>query len=81
MQPILRAPNANNWARMTVEIEAKNLCIILLQDFVKYDKYAMGLVLDAKYQHKWAGDSWYGPGSVSMEIDAFLNKIFLFKAN
>jgi hypothetical protein len=38
----------------------------------------MAIVLDAKYHHEWFGDSWYGPGSVEISVDATLKKGYVF---
>lgn len=57
---------------MTVEIQAKNLCLIILEDW-KYhekDKNALALEINANYLHKWVGDSYYGPGNVTIDIEA-----------
>ena len=75
------APKANNWARMTVEVQANNLCLLLLQNFDEFNKNALALLIDAKYKHEWIGDSWYGPGSCSISVQANLKKAFLFPAN
>jgi hypothetical protein len=64
---------------MTVEIEAKNLCIIILEDWKYHEKNknALALDIDAVYQHKWIGDSWYGPGTVTIDIAADLKRAYI----
>ncbi len=53
----------------------------MLQDDNDFTKDALGIVLNAGYSQKWIGDSWWGPGSVTMDIKADLRRAYLFPAN
>eukprot|EP00825_Cyclidium_porcatum_P040764 TRINITY_DN5224_c0_g1_i4.p1 TRINITY_DN5224_c0_g1~~TRINITY_DN5224_c0_g1_i4.p1 ORF type:complete len:1016 (-),score=210.06 TRINITY_DN5224_c0_g1_i4:90-3137(-) len=84
--------DSNNNPAMVVEIEAKNLCLVVpgsldnntkksANQETEEDVKCLGLVLDVFYKHQWAGDNWYGPGEVTITIDAILRYGYIFPMN
>jgi hypothetical protein len=37
--------------------------------------------VDAEYEHEWAADSWYGPGSVGISVDLNLKRTCIVPSN
>lgn len=64
---------------MELSICAKNLTVVLLQDYQNLENLALALVLDADYKQFWFGDAYQGPGSVEMNINAVIKRMFVIE--
>ena len=62
---------------MVVKLKIHNVCAILLDEFKNLDKKSLVFAIDGEYSHEWAGDNWFGPGSVEVNVGICINKTYL----
>ena len=62
---------------MTVKIKLANTAIVLLKDKNNQEDSAMCNIVDVEYCHRWLGDSWFGPGTVGIDISLSLKRSFI----
>ena len=70
----------NNNPPMIVKVELSNIYLILLADFKTIkDTESIAVLIDLKYDHKWLGDAYVGPGSIEIVVGLDIKKFCLFK--
>ncbi|EGR32997.1 PH domain protein [Ichthyophthirius multifiliis] len=75
-----KQPDYNNYPPMVVKILAKDIWAIIHENLNDYSQNCLAINLDVDYLQEWIGDSFMGPGSAYMDINANLNRVQIFKS-